>query len=463
MIQKLFFAKILLVTSLCLVLGACSSEEFSDIEQEQPSTEPETTSVGTATYTVQMKFVGDVETFDKKSKLSKSASSTWANGDKIYITFYNGSTTIKGDATYNSTTGWKVTYDGTLATGTKLKSEVRYFENPVTVEPQLLTLNSSSIAYEDLAATYDFDGSELVVKATLKPKTSRLRFKGTSGTKILLTGLTYYTTFYWANNAYVSSQELLTLTVGKDGYTPYVYADFATTDRTLGLIGNGYAFTRKCSATMLKTGESGCMTIPSDASHDGWLNGLYVKASGVEFKMIPVAGHSDGFFLIGETEVTEALYAFKSSEGTTAKAIDQYWTSYTETFIPWIESINSRTHINFRIPTLSQWRYAAQGGNKKMGYTYSGGNSIDDVAWYSGNSSSKLHDVKTKAPNELGLYDMSGNVSELAYDADNDKYYWCGGNWKSSASDCLPSSTYIYTSKYEYKFGLRLVLKPTLN
>lgn len=459
MIQKLFFAKILLVTSLCLVLGACSSEEFSDIEQEQPSTEPETTSVGTATYTVQMKFVGDVETFDKKSKLSKSASSTWANGDKIYITFYNGSTTIKGDATYNSTTGWKVTYDGTLATGTKLKSEVRYFENPVTVEPQLLTLNSSSIAYEDLAATYDFDGSELVVKATLKPKTSRLRFKGTSGTKILLTGLTYYTTFYWANNAYVSSQELLTLTVGKDGYTPYVYADFATTDRTLGLIGNGYAFTRKCSATMLKTGESGWMTIPSDASHDGWLNGLYVKASGVEFKMIPVAGHSDGFFLIGETEVTSELYDYVNGSSSTSNYPTYY--HYQSDCKTWIDKLNSKTHLNFSFPTLSQWQYAAQGGNKKMGYTYSGGNSIDDVAWYSGNSSSLIHNVKTKAPNELGIYDMSGNVCEYAYDEQNDKYVTCGGCYSDNAEYCYPTS--IVVNPHRKFSGLRLVLKPTLN
>lgn len=460
MIQKTYFAKILSVISLCLVLGACSSEEFSDIEQvEQPSIESETVSVDTARHTIQMKLIGDVETFDKKPKLSKSASSTWTNGDKIYITFYNGSTTVKGDAVYNSTTGWKVTYDGTLATGTKLKSEVRYFEYPITVEPQLLTLNSSSIAYEDLAATYDFDGRELVVKATLKPITSRLRFKGTSGTKILLTGLTYYTTFYWANNAYVSSQELLTLTVGKDGYTPYVYADFATTDRTLGLIGNGYAFTRKCSATMLKTGESGCMTIPSDASHDGWLNGLYVKASGVEFKMIPVAGHSDGFFLIGETEVTEELYYKVLGKSSNSKYPSYHL--YQSDCENWIKSLNSKTHLNFIFPTLSQWQYAAQGGNKKMGYTYSGGNSIDDVAWYNGNSSSSPHIVKTKAPNELGIYDMSGNVREYAYDEQNDKYVTCGGCYSDYDGVCYPNS--IATSNSYKLSGLRLVLKPTFD
>lgn len=452
--QKYIFTKYISALSLCLMLGACSSEDLADFEQApQPTIEQET--VDTARHTVQMKFVGDVETFDKKARLSKAASSTWANGDKIYITFYNGSTTVKGDATYNSTTGWKVTYDGTLATGTKLKSEVRYFENLVTVEPQLLSLNSSSIVYTDNAATYDFDGSELVVKATLKPITSRLRFKGTSGTKLCLTGLTYYTTFYWANNALVSSQELLTLTVGKDGYTPYVYADFATTDRTLGLIGNGYAFTRKCSATMLKTGESGCMTIPSDASHDGWLNGLYVKASGVEFKMIPVAGHSDGFFLIGETEVTQELYYYEY--GTTPYPM---YNKSVSQFQSWMINLNSKTHLNFDFPTLSQWQYAAQGGNKKMGYTYSGSNSIDDVAWYSGNSSSH-NTVKQKAPNELGIYDMSGNVCEFAYDEQKAQYVGCGGCYGYSSNNCLPSSYFnTSTNSYSTYYGLRLALKP---
>ena len=455
MIQKLYVVKILSVISLCLVLGACSSEEFADIEQvEFPTTNHETVSADTTRHTVQMTLIGDVETFDKKSKLSKAASSTWANGDKIYITFYNGTTTVKGEATYNSSTGWKVTYDGILASGTKLQSEVRYFQNPVTVEPQLLTLNPSSIAYEDLAATYDYDGSELVVKATLKPKTGRLRFKGKVGEKIFVTGLTFYTQFYWATNKYSTSSNNLSLTVNSDGYTQYVYVDFNSTDREIGVVGNGYAFTRKnCSANMLKAGQSGNLTIPTNDSHDTWLNGLYFKNNGYEYRFIPVVGHKDGFFLIGETEVTKYHFGvtYNGSEPITEYYRTRstgvgYNTDLTKfTFEIW-------TDIQFCIPTLSQWQYAAQGGNKKVGYTYSGSNNFDDVA------NIGIKNVKLKAPNELGLYDMSGNAEELAYDEQNDKYVVCGGYY-SSVNSCLPSY-YRARPSNSSNVGLRLALKP---
>jgi uncharacterized repeat protein (TIGR02543 family) len=71
----------------------------------------------------------------------------------------------------------------------------------------------------------------------------------------------------------------------------------------------------------------------------------------------------------------------------------------------------------YRLPTEAQWEYAAKGGNGSPGnYTYAGSNNLDDVAWYSGNSSPTTHTIGTKAPNGLGIYDMSGNVSEWCWD-----------------------------------------------
>jgi len=71
----------------------------------------------------------------------------------------------------------------------------------------------------------------------------------------------------------------------------------------------------------------------------------------------------------------------------------------------------------YRLPTEAQWEYAAKGGNGSPGYfTYSGSNNISDVAWYEDNSGDKTHEVGKKAPNILGLYDMSGNVWEFCWD-----------------------------------------------
>lgn len=459
MIQKLCFAKIFPVISLCLLLGACSSEEFVDVKQE-PQSGSEQAATDTARHTIPMKLVGGVESFDQKSKLTKSAIATWNEGDKIYIRFYNESSSISGDAVFNATTGWKVSYDGTLAAGTKLKSEVRYFENPVTTETQFLTLNSASIAYEDIDATYDFDGSELIVKANLKPKTGRLRFKGKEGEKIYLTGLKHYTYFSWAHDNYNESTDDLSLTVAKDGYTPYVYAEFESTDRTLCIVGNGYAFTRKkCNANILKPGESGNMTIPTDDSHDGWLNGFYCKHNAEEYRLIPVVGHKDGFFLIGETEVTDAFYG--SSETAChpyrAKIKEMTYSSdcyYSPTdYSPIISFLPKWTDLPFKEPTLSQWQYAAQGGNKTVGYTYSGSNTRADVA------SIVISCVKTLAPNELGLYDMSGNEEELAWDEQNEKYVLCGGgDYTPTYYRERPSA--IYANINASAGGFRLVMKP---
>ena len=138
-------------------------------------------------------------------------------------------------------------------------------------------------------------------------------------------------------------------------------------------------------------------------------------------------------YYIGETEVTQGLwYAVTGLSPTT----DHNWFStsglgddYAAYFISYFDANDFLTQLNtllesqlpsgmkFRMPTEAEWEYAAKGGNKTQGYKYAGGDNIDDVAWYTGNSSySEIHPVKQKKPNELGLYDMSGNVEEWCYD-----------------------------------------------
>lgn len=105
-----------------------------------------------------------------------------------------------------------------------------------------------------------------------------------------------------------------------------------------------------------------------------------------------------------------------------------------------ITQLNDATGLEFRLPTEEEWVFAAVGGAQSQGYKYSGSDDIDDVAWYKGNCS-ELHDIATKQPNELGLYDMSGNYSEVCSDdpvgIDGSTY---GGCWKYTAPDCTPTS-----------------------
>ena len=123
-------------------------------------------------------------------------------------------------------------------------------------------------------------------------------------------------------------------------------------------------------------------------------------------------------YFIGKYEVTQAEW--KAVMGKNPSRFK--WSNLPVEWMPWddcqkfIEKLNQLTGLQFSLPTEAQWEYAARGGNKSQGYKYSGSNSVEDVAWYDGNSSDKTHQVGTKLPNELGLYDMSGNVCEWCSD-----------------------------------------------
>lgn len=111
-----------------------------------------------------------------------------------------------------------------------------------------------------------------------------------------------------------------------------------------------------------------------------------------------------------------------------------------------LSKLNNLTGLIFRLPTEEQWEYAARGGVKKQGYKYSGGNSLNSVGWYSENSGNTIQDVGMKSPNELGIYDMSGNVAELCngrYGYVKNVHFICsydlvtrGGSYRGSNSYC---------------------------
>lgn len=173
----------------------------------------------------------------------------------------------------------------------------------------------------------------------------------------------------------------------------------------------------------------------------------------IEFNGLPPHQVTLSDYFMGETPVTQALWHTVMNS-----SFDEMEANYPVTYVSWkdcqkfIQRLNLQTGMKFSLPTEAQWEYAARGGKKSQDFKYAGSNKIEDVAWYEDNSGDKIHPVKRKKTNELGLCDMSGNVWEWCQDWDGnysrssqtnpigplsgDERVLRGGSWNCGAMGC---------------------------
>lgn len=154
-------------------------------------------------------------------------------------------------------------------------------------------------------------------------------------------------------------------------------------------------------------------------------------------------------FYIATTEVTVVQYRQYCKETKTSMPEEPYWgwqDNYPIVNVNWYDAkkyckwLRKKTGKRYNIPTEAQWEYAAIGGKLSNNYIFSGSNDVNTVAWYKYNSNNQPHAVASKKPNELGLYDMTGNVWEWCLD-------WYDPNYYSISRNKNPKNT----KKTQYK------------
>lgn len=179
-------------------------------------------------------------------------------------------------------------------------------------------------------------------------------------------------------------------------------------------------------------------------------------------------------FSIGRYEVTQeewqAVMGSNPAEfrGSKRPVENVSWNDCQE----FIRKLNAMTGKQFRLPSEAEWEYAARGGNRSRGYKYAGSNDLSSVAWHDDNSGGQTHEVGSKQPNELGLFDISGNVWEWCQDwyggyssssqtnptgpSSGSIRVFRGGCWGGNARLCRVSDRSSFPDHRSYNLGLRL-------
>ncbi len=409
-IKRTFQTLSTIVLTAMLFIACSENDEFAEDLNNTP-TEEHISNCAT------MYLEGSKKDYDA----TRNTTTTWEEGDKLHLQFKVENAFVNGVATYQAETqDWNVQYYGTLTTGEEATCEVYQFITEGESSRTIVDLDQHSIIYADKAATYIYEGDVLKITANLTPMTGRIRFKGDANTSYRFSGLTYYTAYDIVSNTFLTADFPTTISeTGSDGYSAYYYLVIPENDNKLCFddYSNCVSFTKSLSGNALKAGHSGFLNIPTLESFNGWELFTYkdFTYSNITFRMIRVLTESSHYY-VGETEVTQELWKAIMGSNPSTHTGEKNLPVETVTLqdcIDFITKLNAKLGGNFCLPkTTDEWTFAAKGAGASKGFTYCGSNTLSDVAWYADNSDGKTHPVKTKLPNEIGIYDMHGNVRE---------------------------------------------------
>ena len=403
------------------------------------------------------------------------------SGSKAFKITTNTTWTVASDQTWCSVSPTSGSNDGSVT--------VKVGENSTTAE------RTATITVKSDAGDQTVKVTQSGVSPTLTLTIDNMEFAAGSGSKIF----SIKSNTAWAVSGNENWCSVSPTSGSGDGsVTVSVDENTSTSSRTATITVESATIKRTLAVT-----QNGVTPTPTPASQD-----RSFTVGGVTFKMIAVEGgtftmgatseqgsdadsdekptHSVTLssYSIGETEVTQALWqavmgsnpSYFSGSNKPVECVS--WNDCQD----FIRKLNALTGENFRLPTEAEWEYAARGGNKSRGYEYAGSNTLGNVAWYWDNIPSQSSEsagygtqvVATKSPNELGLYDMCGNVWEWCQDwygsyssgsqtnptgpSSGSDRVRRGGSW-NYAWDSRVSVRLGITQDHHYASGLRLALQ----
>lgn len=400
-----------------------------------------------------------------KSVSSRAATLTWKEGDVIYLQYATADgNTAKGVATYHSGS-WTASYDKPLKHDASTACKAYYFDGEDTFDASIVTLEPTMGVYADLNASYNYPmGGNLSITCNLTPQTSRIRFKGLSGTSFSLLGVSWGNIFEFSTATLRESQSAAVATIQSNGYSPYIYGTFANPEQPQLVITEGDAiFKMDCSGVnMFSKGRSGYLDLPTLASHSGWE--LVIPVTNVILDQFSIELNKGKSFKINATvipeNVTDASLVWTSSNEKVLKVEDNgnvialtvgkatvtatslYDSSKKASCeVNVIDAANGYEYVDLALPSGILWATCNVGATTPSAY----GNYY---AW---------GETKTKDVYNTSNYIYPGTVDVLPLENDAAHVNW-GGKWRMPTreefQEIHDECTWIWTTlngKYGYK------------